>query len=201
MQARRLRPAIPSSNSNENIFEVGFRVLNKHVEVAVLVENSRIDQLILGIVTRPLLVLNAQLIVWKCRLRILVEVFQIAIRRDCVEVVVILLHIFAVIALEIRQAEKPLLQNAIFFVPQRKRKANVLMTVAKSRDAVFSPAVSPRTRVIVREIVPRIAIRAVILAHGSPLALGKVWSPPFPVNFAIGAGLQPLLFGCHFQLP
>ena len=71
------------------------------------------------------------------------------------------------------------------------------MTVANTRNAIFSPAVRARTCMIVREIVPRVAIRAVILAHGSPLALGKVWSPAFPVNFAIGAGLQPLLFGCH----
>src|ERR1700747_3594902 len=50
---------------------------------------------------------------------------------------------------------------------------------------------------IVRKIVPRVAVCAVILADRSPLALGEVWPPTFPVNFAIGACLQPLLFGCH----
>src|SRR5580704_3610246 len=75
MQARTLRPAIPSGDSYQDVFEGGFRVLDEHVEVAALVENPRIDQLILGFETCSLLVLNAQLIVWKCRLRILVEVF------------------------------------------------------------------------------------------------------------------------------
>ena len=189
MQARRLRPPIPGSDSNQDVFEGSLRVFNKNIEISVLVENARVNQFVFGIVTRPLLVLNAQLIVGKRRLRIFVEIFQIAVRGNRVEIVVILLHILAVIAFEIRQTEKPLLQNRVLLVPQSERKADVLMAVAKSGNAIFAPAVRARTCVIVREIVPRVAIRAVILAHSSPLALRKVWSPTFPVNFAIGAGL------------
>jgi hypothetical protein len=102
-----------------------------------------------------------------------------------------------VIAFEIRQAEEPLLQDVILFVPQGECETDVLMTVAKPGDAIFAPTVGAGTRMIVRKIVPRVTDCAVILADRSPLALGKVWSPAFPVNFSIGACLQPLLFRCH----
>ena len=123
MQARRLRPAIPRGDPNENVFGGGLRVFDKNIEIAVFVENARVDQFVFGIVTRPLLVLNAQLIVGKRRLRILVEVFQIAVRGNRIEIVVILLHILAVIAFEIRQTEKPLLEDRdLFHSTRRARK-------------------------------------------------------------------------------
>ena len=69
------------------------------------------------------------------------------------------------------QTEHPLLQYRIGAVPQRERKTQPLLVVADSRDAVLAPTISARARVIMRKIFPRRSVRAVILAHGSPLPL------------------------------
>src|SRR6266704_22634 len=53
------------------------------------------------------------------------------------------------------------------------------MLVAKPADPVLAPAIGPAARVIVREIGPRIAVGAVILAHRPPLAIADI-RPPAP---------------------
>src|SRR5258708_38585519 len=47
---------------------------------------------------------------------------------------------------------------------------------------VLAPVVGARTRLVMAEVVPSVSIGAVVLPHGSPLALGEVGSPLAPGN-------------------
>src|SRR5258706_9418737 len=52
---------------------------------------------------------------------------------------------------------------------------------------------------IVREIVPGVAMSAVILTHGSPLPLAQVGAPVLPAILARHVVLQALLLGIHVK--
>ena len=66
-----------------------------------------------------------------------------------VEVEVVLLHVLAVVALAVGQAEQPLLEDRILAVPQRQREAEQLLVVADAGEAVLAPAVGARARLVV----------------------------------------------------
>src|ERR1700732_961358 len=161
MKPRGFRPSIPRRNAHQDVFHIRLRVFHEHVEVAILVENSGINELVLWLLSRTFSALSHELLVGIRSLGILVEVFQIAARGKSVEVVVILLHILAVIAFLIRKAEQPLFQYRVLFIPQREREANMLMTIADARDAVFTPAIRSRTSVVMGEVIPSVSARAV----------------------------------------
>ena len=135
--------------------------------------------------------------VGKLALRILVEHLQVGVRRRGVEVVVQLLHVLAVVALAVGQAEEPLLQNRIAAVPQRQRQAEPLLVVADAGDAVLAPAIGPAAGVVVREVIPGVAVGAVILAHRAPLALAEVRPPLPPGLLAEAIFFEAVLFRVH----
>jgi hypothetical protein len=157
-----------------------FRVLHKHVEVAVVVEDSGVEQFVLRVVPPAALALLAQFLVREARVRVLVEELQVRVRRGGVEVVVHLLHVFAVIPLLVLQPKESLLEDRVFAVPQRDRETQVLHVVADPAEAVLAPPVRAAVRVPEGEVRPRVAGGRVVLAHGAPLAVGEVWPPPPP---------------------
>ena len=65
-----------------------------------------------------------------------------------------------------------LLEDRVATIPKCQAEADQLMTVADPANAVFAPAVSARTCMIMGKVFPCRAARTVILAHRSPLALG-----------------------------
>src|SRR4051812_48285962 len=79
------------------------------------------------------------------------------------------------------QAEQPFLKDRIPSVPQRDRKTPAHMEVAEPADPVLAPAVGSATRMIMRQIVPGIAVCAVVFAHGAPLPLAEIRSPMAPL--------------------
>jgi hypothetical protein len=89
-----------------------------------------------------------------------------------------------VVAFEVRQPEETLLQERIALVPEREGQADSLMAVAEAGDAVFTPAIGAGASLVVSKIVPSVAVCAVVLANRSPLAFGKVRTPPLPVDAA-----------------
>src|SRR5438445_4586288 len=68
------------------------------------------------------------------------------------------------------------------------------MTVADPTEAVFSPAVGARTRVVVRKKLPGCSARTVILADRSPLPLGKIGPPALPVLLSNARFFEPAVF-------
>src|SRR5262249_32664953 len=117
--------------------------------------------------------------------------------RRGVEVVVDLLHVLAVIPLAVGQAEEPLLEDWVLAVPQGQRQAQALLVVADAGDAVFTPAVGAAAGLVVWEMTPGVAVRAVVLAYPAPLPLSELRSP-FPPRLAAKAVfLHPLLLFVH----
>ncbi len=92
------------------------------------------------------------------------------------------------VALIAGEAEETLLQDRVAAIPESRRETQALMIVADAPDAVLAPAVSAQMSVFEREIFPRSAVRAVILADGAPLAvLGKA---PIGASTARGAKIR-----------
>src|SRR5205814_179195 len=119
------------------------------------------------------------------------------IRRRGVEVVVAFLHVLAVIALGIRDAEEPLFQDRVAAIPQRQGQTEPALVVGNARDAIFAPAIGSAARFVVRKILPGGPAATIVLAHRPPLALRKIRSPAPPVHAAIARLQQATFFGGH----
>ena len=101
-------------------------------------------------------------------------------RGRAVEVEVVLLDILAVVRLAVGEPEQALFQDRVALVPQRQRKAEPLLVIAESPEPVLAPPVGARARLVMGEIVPRVAVFAVVLADRPPLPLAEVGAPFLP---------------------
>ena len=98
-------------------------------------------------------------------------------------------------------AHRPLLQDGVLAVPQRKGEAEVLLVVGDPAQAVLAPAIRPGPRLVMGEKVPGIAVVAVILPHRPPLPVREIRSP-FPPGNLLGAGcFQSTMLGIHLRPP
>src|SRR5450432_219889 len=131
------------------------------------------------------------------RLRILVEILQVGMGRCAIEVEIVFLHVFSVIALAVGQPEQSLLDDRIAAIPKREGKAEPLPIVANPGQAILAPVIRPRAGLIVTEVVPRIPVLAVVLAHGPPLALAQVRPPLFPRNAFVPGFVETMLLSAH----
>src|SRR5262249_49474706 len=109
-------------------------------------------------------------------------------------IVVILLDVLAVVAFAVGQAEKPLLEERIAPIPKRDRHAEVLKPVAEPGKTVFVPPVGSAASVVVREVIPGVAVRTVILTGRAPGPLGQIGSPVLPVGASRLAFDQAIVF-------
>src|SRR5271157_496625 len=72
------------------------------------------------------------------------------------------------------------------------------MPITDARDAVFIPAICLRARVGMRQILPGIAVGAVVFTHGSPRAFADIWTPALPMRFTFAAFFQALFLSRQF---
>src|SRR5262249_33921232 len=100
----------------------------------------------------------------------------------------VLLRVLAVVALGAAKTEDPLLQDGVDAIPQAQREAESLALVADAGEAVLAPAIGAGARVIVRDVLPRGPLRAVVLPHRAPLALREVGTPEAPARASISCG-------------
>ena len=175
-----LGSAVFDRDLDQNIARFRLRILDEDVEVAVAFKETTVNELELRLSDAPSTVLLHQATVRVLGLRILIEHLQVGVRRRGVEVVVELFDILAVIPFSVGQPEQPLLKDRVSPVPQCECKAQPLLAIRKACDAVFPPAIRATARVIVREVVPRIAVRTVVLADRAPLPLRQVRAPALP---------------------
>src|SRR5262249_31920922 len=119
------------------------------------------------------------------------EVLHIRMGRRAIQVIIILLDVLAMITLPIGQPECPLLEYRVLAVPSRQRKTQPLAIVAETSEAVLAPVISTRAGLIVAEIIPRVPIGAVVLAHSAPLAFAEVWPPQPPQHAVLPRFVQP----------
>src|SRR4029077_5136366 len=169
-------------------------VFDKNVKVAVVVEYAAVEQLVLELLPRPPPVGLDKVPVGILALRVLVEVLHVRMRRRAVDVEVVLLDILAVVRLVVGESEQALLEDRVALVPQRHGKAQPLLVIADSSKPILAPAVRPRARLVMAEVVPGIAIFAVVLAHRAPLALAQIGSPFLPRDSRLARLVQAFLF-------
>ena len=75
-----------------------------------------------------------------------------------IEVVKIFFDVFAVVAFRAGEAEEPFLQNRIVRVPKCQGKTEPALAVGDTEQAIFAPAISAASGVIVGEIIPDVAV-------------------------------------------
>ena len=187
-------PAIVDGDADQHVLRTRLGVLDEHVEVAVAVEDAGIEQLVLELLARPAPVGLDQVPVGKLALRVLVQVLHVRVRGRAIEVEVVLLHILAVVALAVGEPEQALLEDRVALVPQRQREAQQLPVVAQSAEPVLAPPVGARTRLVVGEVVPGVAVLAVVLADRAPLPLAEIRSPFLPRDLRLARLVQTRLF-------
>ena len=85
------------------------------------------------------------------------------------------------------QAEEPLLEDRVAAVPEGGGGDEELVAVADAEDPVLAPAVGLAPGQVVGEVVPGVAVGAVVLADGRPGAVADV-RPPAPPAGGVVAG-------------
>ena len=128
-------------------------------------------------------------------LRILVEVLHVRVRGRRVEVEVVLLDVLAVVPLAVGEPEEALLEDGVALVPEGEGKAEALLVVGDPAEAILAPAIGARAGLVVAEVVPRVAVLAVVLAHRAPLPLAQVGPPLLPGDARLPGVVQPFLLG------
>src|ERR1700730_11721460 len=98
------------------------------------------------------------------------------------------------VALAIVQAEQPLLEDRVLAVPQREGEAQPLVVVTETGETILTPMIGSRSRLIVREIIPCIAVLAVVLADRSPLSLAEVGAPLLPGHAVLARFVEAQFF-------
>ena len=180
MNRRSFGAAVFDGDLDQNIARFCLRILDEDVEVAVCFKETAVNEFELRLSDAPSTVLLHQATVRVLGLRILIEHLQVGVRRRGVEVVVELFDILTMIAFAVGQPEQPLLKDRVSPVPQCECKAQALLAIRKACDAVFPPAIRATARMIVREVLPRIAVRTVVFANRAPLSLRQVRTPALP---------------------
>ena len=175
-----VRAGVSHADADRRVGRVVLRVGHVHDPVAILVEDTSVDQLELRILASPGTVDRDELVVGERRLRIVVVGAQPGVRRRGVVVPPVLLGVLAVIALPAVEAEEAILQVAVAAIPHREGEGEVLVQVAEAEDAVLAPAEGPRPGLVVGQVAPRIPIVGVVLADGPPGPLRQVRAPEVP---------------------
>ena len=189
VQAGILQAAIVDRDANQDVFRRSLGILDKNVEVTIIVEDPSVDEFVLQLVSGASLVGDDDVLVGIGPLRVLIQVLHVRVRGRAVQVEVIFLDVLAVVAFRIDESEEALFQDGIFPVPQCQGEAQQLLVITDTCKTVFPPAIGPRAGLIMGEVIPGIAVGAVVLTDGSPLTFAEIGSPFFPRGL-----LLPVLF-------
>ena len=121
-------------------------VLDEYIKIAIAVEDAGIKQLILHVAAVACPIGLDQVPVWKGLLRILVQILHVRVSRSAVQIIVVFLDIFAVIALTVGESEQAFLQDGVLAVPHGQGEAQQLLVIADASQPVLTPVISPRSR-------------------------------------------------------
>jgi hypothetical protein len=106
---RSVATAVPDADLNQQLLGGGLRVLDEYVEVSIVVEHARIQQLVFQLQPTALPVDPHEVFVGIRGLRILVEILHVGVSWRAVETeVVALLDVLAVVAFGVGQSEQAL---------------------------------------------------------------------------------------------
>jgi hypothetical protein len=195
LEACRLLSAVVDGHTDQEVLRAFLRVFQEDVEVAVVVEDPGVEELVFELLPRPLPVRVQEVPVGELALRVFVEVLHVRMGRRGVDVEVVLLDVFSVVPLAVGEAEHPLLEDGVALVPEGEGEAQALLVVGDPAEAVFAPPVGPGPGLVVREVVPGVSVRAVVLADRPPLPLAEVGAPLLPGDSRLAGVVEPLLLG------
>ena len=185
---------VGDGDPGEDLVLIRFGIFDQHVKIAILGKDAGVVQFVLVRVIATLLIFTHQLGIGKGGLGIVVEQLHVTVGGGAIEVEVTFLDIFAVVAFWAGEAKEPLFEDRVAAIPKRKGEAEILVAVRDPCQPIFIPAVDPATGVVMGEIMPGVAIGAVIFAHGAPGALAQIRPPMFPVGDSLAIGKQALMF-------
>jgi hypothetical protein len=80
------------------------------------------------------------------------------------------------------ETEDTFLQEGVASIPKGESKTQALRSIAKAGKAVLAPPIGARARVFMREVLPGLAIGAVVFTHRTPRAFADVWPDCFPIT-------------------
>ncbi len=183
-----LGPAVGGGDLDADVVRVVLGELHEDVPVAVLLEDSGVEQLVLELGLGATSVHRHQVAVGEGGLRILVEHLGVGVGRRAVEVEVVLLDVLAVVPLAVGEAEHPLLEDRVLAVPEAEREAEQHVVVAEPGDAVLAAQVGARAGLVVRDVVPGLDVLVHVLPNAAPLPLAEV-GPPLSPGDLLGANL------------
>ena len=184
-----LRAGVGDLDGHQQVIRAGLGVVHFGDPVPVVVERAGVEQLVLGLVPVTAGIGVDQVLIGVRALRVVVAPPVPGVAGHGVQVPPVLLDVLAVVALRAGQPERALLQDRIPPVPQRQPQAQPLLDVAEPGQAVLTPPVGLGPGVVVRQVIPRVAVGAVVLPDRAPLPLAHVRSPPVP----LAALAQPVL--------
>ena len=116
----RLRSAITHADLDQDVLRRLLGILHKHVEVAIVIEDARVEQLVFHVAAVAPFIRLDQIVIRKRGLRILVQILHVRMGRRAVEVEVILFDVLAVVAFAVGQPEEAFLEYRVFAVPQAR---------------------------------------------------------------------------------
>src|SRR4051812_36945513 len=109
MNFSRLGTPVVHGDLDQQFFGICLGVFDENIEIPIVIEYTSIQQLILEVVPGTLAIRFHEITIWKLPLGILVQILHIGMGRRAVQIEVVLLHVFAMIAFAIRETEETFL--------------------------------------------------------------------------------------------
>ena len=100
-----LGAAVVDRDLDQDVFRLAFCILHENVEVAIIVKNTGIEQLILKLRLRTALIRFHQVPVRVLPLRVLLEIFHVRMRGGGVYIEVVFLDVLTVVPLAVGEPE------------------------------------------------------------------------------------------------
>src|SRR5450432_3825949 len=148
----------------------------------ILIKYARVNEFKFRISFAPPFVFVNKPLIRVILLRIFIQHFHIGVGGCAVEIIVIFLNIFSMVALVSGKPEISFLQYWILFIPERQGETQNLVFITDTSDSLFPPTVRFTPGHIMTYKFPGGSIFTVVFSHGSPLAICYIGSPFFPLR-------------------
>src|SRR5262245_5731647 len=132
MEFGRLRATIARRDADKDVVGGGLGILHQDVAVAIAIKHSRLEQLILQVMSIALAVFLDKLTVGEGGLGIFVEILHVGVGGGRVEVEVIFLDVLPMIALTASEAKEPFFQDWVTAIPQRQGETEALVIIGNA---------------------------------------------------------------------
>ena len=130
MDSCRFRPPITHTDLDKDILGNLLGIFHKHIEVAIAIEDSRIEELVFHVASAAPFAVRDQVIVGKCGMGIFIQVLHVGMSWRAVQIEVILFDILTMVAFAIRQSKEALFEDWIVAIPQGQTKTEQLLFIA-----------------------------------------------------------------------